>query len=199
MASADGTLLWVMHNNLQRASMLKLLDRRTGELRRAIRLGGVNCHNPLFYRGDVLYLLSAIGGIGRLASNGSSTTLWSAGGEWFTKGLAVVDDVAYFGVSQKQRLASMRNTVVTELVAFDLVSSRVLSRTPLPDPGLINALSLPGLSHSCSWRACDSRANGRLRRMYVPGDQHEPNASSWLHTGASFSTRADPGRVWAFG
>ena len=39
--------------------------------------------------------------------DGSSTTLWSAGGQWFSKGLAVVDDVAYFG--RRPRAAGRRS------------------------------------------------------------------------------------------
>jgi hypothetical protein len=51
---ATPRLLWCLHNNLAATSVLRLVDRRTGKPRRSVRLGGPNCHNPLFYRGQVL-------------------------------------------------------------------------------------------------------------------------------------------------
>ena len=48
----------------------------------------------------------------------------AAGGKWFTKGLVVVDDVAYFGAAPKQEQAYDRNFAAAELVAFHLGERR---------------------------------------------------------------------------
>ena len=49
----------------------------------------------------------------------------AAGGTWFTKGLVVVDDVAYFGAAPKQEQAYDRNFAAAELVAFHLGERRL--------------------------------------------------------------------------
>ena len=162
--------MWVMHNNMHRLSMVQLVDLDSGELQASFLLGGRNCHNPCWHRGELLYLMSGIGGLGRLSPDGSSTTLWSAGGQWFSKGLAVVDDVAYFGVSPKSRWAAQRNWAECELAAFDLRAGALLWRTPLPFPGLINAISAPRVAPTCSWRACSSTSDGQ---------QHGPRPGQW--------------------
>ena len=162
--------MWVMHNNMHRRSKLQLVDLGSGELQASFPLGGRNCHNPCWHHGELLYLLSGVGGLGRLSPDGSSTTLWSAGSQWFSKGLAVVDDIAYFGVSPKSRWAAQRNWAECELAAFDLRAGALLWRTPLPFPGLINAISAPRVAPTCSWRACSSTSDGQ---------QHGPRPGQW--------------------
>ena len=184
-------LLWVMHNHVLYTPSLNILDRHTGAHRRSITLAADNCHNPLFYEGDVLYLLSSIGGIGRLAPNGSSVTIWAAGDAWFTKGLAVIDGVAHFGISRQQARAVDRNDAIAELIALDLGTGKVRLRTAMPGKGLINAVSAPRLRHSCSWRACETSGAAeffRGRAGHV-SSRHDPNTRAWLR-GATPSASA---------
>jgi outer membrane protein assembly factor BamB len=161
--------LWVMHNNMARTSALQLVDLTTGEPRATLRLGGPNCHNPCFYSGRVLYLLSSSGGLGMLHPNGSSHTLFQAGPSWFSKGLAVVDHVAYFGLAPKQRSGVERNWADSQLAAFALLTGRLLWRRLLPFTGLVNSVSAPLLASYCSWRACDTEGRG----------DHLPRKEEW--------------------
>ena len=199
--------LWVMHHNRLRRSAIHVLERSSGKRLRVLPLAGSECHNPLFHKGAVLYLLSAVGGLARLSSNGSSTTLWTAGPGWFAKGLAVVDDIAYFGVSPKAHRGDERTNVPSKLVAYGLDANKVLSRTPLPHPGLINAISAPRIAPSCSWRACDTRtpggAHGAAREQEGATSRHEPDPVDWRLVGsgsgptaAGNSTGSTMGSAW---
>ena len=66
-------------------------------------LAGPGCHGVLWYEGRILYLLSSSGGIAQLSPDGRTDVLWSAGTSFFSKGLAILDNVAYFGLSAKQQ------------------------------------------------------------------------------------------------
>lgn len=154
--------LWVLHNNLRRRSQLVLIDLSSGKRHpTAIPLGGPNCHSAVFHRGDVLYLNSSIGGLARLRADGSQQSLWQAGPQKFAKGLAVVDDVAYFGVSDRSS-AIARNWAQVDLVAVHVAPSgagRWLWTRRLPSTGLVNSVSAPHVApHGCTWRACSTRA-----------------------------------------
>ena len=168
--------LWVLNNNLLRPSNLTLIDLSSGRVRpTAVRLGAPNCHSAIFHRGDVLYLASSAGGLERLGADGKVHSLWRAGENYFTKGLAVVDDVAYFGLSTKATSAVARNWVQPELVAFDIARGRLLWRQPLPaGSGLINTVSAPAVhAAGCTWRACSSAEPSR------DADVHAPDAKRW--------------------
>ena len=180
--------LWVMHHNLRSRSMLHVFDRPSGRRVKVFVLGGSECHNPLFYKGEVLYLMSAVGGLATLRRSGRSSTLWAAGSGWFSKGLAVVDDVAFFGVSLKAARGD-RNRVAAELVAYDLRARTVRSRTPLPQPGLVNAISAPRLAPTCSWRACDTG----IADADLASGRHEPDPEAWQLVGVKGGGSAGAG------
>ena len=55
-----------------------------------------------WHEGALLYLTSQQGGLARLRPDGESEELWAAGGAYFSKGLAVVGHLAYFGLARKQ-------------------------------------------------------------------------------------------------
>ena len=151
----------VLHNNLQSTSELHLFELATGAPVRTLLLGGPNCHNPLFYKGELLYLLSSSGGLARLRADGGSTTLWEAGSEWFTKGLAVVDDVAYFGLSRKTRQAR------------DATSPPWSSRrsTSPPAPRAAPALLVPGLPRRPASSTPSARPHSRPRARGARADR----------------------------
>ena len=65
-------------------------------------------------------------------------------------------------------------------MAFDLSTNKLLSRTRVPDPGLINAVSAPAVGHACSWRACDTSARHASA-------VHQPDMARWL-PGSSSAT-----------
>ena len=158
----SGGHVWVLNSNRVNASRLVLLDVLTGKQRDTIALGGPNCHNPLFHRGRVLYLNSSVGGLAVLHPDGTSAQLWAAGPSYLTKGLAVIDDVAYFGISPRvhsDNADPAYSAVTTELAAFELTMHRqqLLWRRKLPYPGMLNSVSSPLMQEdACSWHACDS-------------------------------------------
>jgi len=166
--------LWVLHNNLASRSAVQLVDAASGTLGARLPLGGANCHGPLFYRGRLLYLLSASGGLGRLHPNGTSDTLWAAGARYFSKGLVVVDDIAYLAVAPRQRAAVERNFAASEVAAFDLLRHLLLWRRPLPFPGLVNSLTAPRVGPGCSWCACATGAAGEAAESL-----HAPREAEW--------------------
>ena len=72
------------------------------------------------------------------------------------KGLAVIDDIAYIGVSEwGDRVA--RQTSNSELAAFDLVEQTLLWRRPLETRGLLNVVSAPHLAYSSTYQAISTR------------------------------------------
>ena len=185
---------WVVHTHLgRRPSSLQLVDMASGELHpTTVPLAGRNCHSPVFHRGSLLYLNSSVGGLARLSSDGRHESLWQGGPHRFSKGLAVIDDVAYFGVSDKTGAVG-RNWARSEIVAVDLAGSttsttttttasssggksrvRLLWSVPLPPPhGLVNSLAAPAVAaHGCSWRACST---ARRHASAAPG-RHEHSA-----------------------
>jgi hypothetical protein len=81
--------------------------------------------------------------------------LWRAPeGDRFLKGLTVVDDVAFFGVSvwaeREVRDAVDRNG---ELAAFDLLGRRLMWRRVVPTAGLLNIVGAPQLGEMSTYRA----------------------------------------------
>ena len=165
-----GGRAWVMFHHGSRTSELRRLRADDGE-DRTYRLGGSACHGIAFWwpnassawaapnppaevpRGmGVVYLLSAIGGVGLLdADTGRSEELWRAGPEFFAKGLFVSGGVAYFGLSRVTRQNTTeaarfaRNNASCELLALELRTRRLLWRRQLPFRGLVNAIEAPWL------------------------------------------------------
>jgi hypothetical protein len=85
---------------------------------------------------------------------GTIDELWRAPeGDRFLKGLAVVDDVAFFGVSiwaeREVRDAVDRNG---ELAAFDLNGRQLMWRRTVPTAGLLNIVGAPHLGEVSTYR-----------------------------------------------
>jgi hypothetical protein len=86
--------------------------------------------------------------------------LWTApeGGK-FLKGLCVINDVAYFGIS----VFSPRNirqdpSADSELGAFDLLQFQLISRVTVPTHGLLNVISAPHLGEKSTYQASTTLA-----------------------------------------
>lgn len=173
-AALGGGYLWVMQNMLRAESAIVIINRASGRVARRVTLGFPNCHQVMFHRGSVLFLLSSEGGIGRLGPSGQTSRLWSAGEDFFSKGLTVIDDVAYFGLSKKKGRFD-RNNAVSEIAAFELGSGALRWRRTLPGLGLVNAVSAPYLDASCTFRACSSFAAGGS----ADARTHAPKVGQW--------------------
>lgn len=72
----------------------------------------------------------------------------------FLKGLAVLDDVAYFGIStwapRQIRDSPDQNC---QIAAFDLIEGRLLWRRDVQTAGLLNVISAPHLGADAPYRA----------------------------------------------
>jgi len=195
-----GGAVWVLENNNRQRSSVVALDAASGAPRGKFALGGPNCHQLNWFRGALVHLLSSVGGIVVLrppaAPGGAPAAeeLWSAGPLYFSKGLAIVDGVAYFGVARKQaapptegeasarrRAARFdRNAAAAELVAYDLDARALRWRRALPFSGLVNAVSAPEVAAYCSWRACSRTGTNATDAL-----AHGPKAELWLGTSPS--------------
>eukprot|EP00775_Hariotina_reticulata_P005663 gene5663-5900_t len=70
----------------------------------------------------------------------------------FLKGLAVVDDVAYFGISPwAPRSARDDPKTNNELAAFDLIAGQLLWRREVPTAGLLNTVGAPHLEEGSTY------------------------------------------------
>ena len=94
----------------------------------------------------------------------------------FLKGLSVVNDVAYFGVSVfAPRSARQDPEVDSELAAFDLVAGELLWRRIVPTKGLLNVVSAPHLGEASTYRAMGMDLGGgsssRSRKQLSDGTE----------------------------
>ena len=161
----------------------------------SVALGAAGCRNPCFYRGDVLYLDSSVGGLGRLLPNGTATLLWSAGAGCTSSGMAIIDDVAFIGLAcMRQSRVQLANHAARardfELAALDVRNIAVLWRMPLPARlGNINSVAAPGLAaHGCTWRACTTWSK-------QDDPMHMPTPERWaplLRVGQTFTWHLFP-------
>jgi len=67
--------------------------------------------------------------------------------------LAIVNDVAYFGLSRFETKRDARMKINVVLFAVDLNNGEVLWQRPLPpDCGLVNEITVPSLSETSAWK-----------------------------------------------
>lgn len=92
----------------------------------------------------------------------------------FLKGLIVLDDVAYFGISPPmQRQDRDGPKVMCDLVAVDLNTKTQVFRRSLQTHGLLNVVSAPHLSESSTYIAVStgSLSSNSIRQSSLPGLQ----------------------------
>jgi len=145
--------VWAVLHNLG-PSELALVDVRTGrELRPRLRRVGVKSHGCVPYDGKFVMLNS---GEGQLIlvdpERDDFEVLWEDDRQTFMKGLAIVDDVAYFGVSafgNRKTRANPRKT--SDVVAFDMVARHQLWRHTVKTRGLLNIISAPTVAEASTY------------------------------------------------
>lgn len=116
------------------------IDTTTG--REVIRVPNVgrNSHDIEPWNNRFLVCASALGGIVSVDPIvGDVESVWRDDAS-FTKGLAVVGDIAWFGCSAPSTRAT-RWTLKCELVALDVSTSTVVGRFEVPHGGLVNAIA----------------------------------------------------------
>jgi hypothetical protein len=138
-------LVAVLHN--QGPSQLVHIDIETGEIIRRLENIGLQSHGAVLWEERYAIVLSS--GESSLIkvdilSNGTVYTLWKNSECTFTKGLCVINDIAYFGISPfSNRDNRFRTMQYCELAAFDLVKNILLWKRPVETNGLINVLAAP--------------------------------------------------------
>lgn len=186
---------WVMRAHMEPhpSQIVEIVHAKASSetLQRVWQLDTPACHALVWWRNALLFLNSTVGGLtmmqwpasanerGTSSPNPDPTfrTLWFAGPAYFAKGLAVVDDVAYIGLSlkssasvliggnksrQRARARMNRNDVSSEIVAIDLVHEQLQWRLPLPRPGLVNSISAPTMHPESSFRAISPSMGGAM-------------------------------------
>lgn len=72
---------------------------------------------------------------------------------FFAKGLAIVNDIAYFGLSRFETKREGRMNINVVMFAVNLNTGEVIFQRPLPpDCGLVNEITVPSLSETSSWK-----------------------------------------------
>lgn len=111
----------------------------------------------------------------------------------FLKGLAVVDDVAYFGISPPmERQDRDGPNVQCDLVAVDLLTHKELFRHQVATHGLLNIVSAPDLSEASTYVAQRSPWGPPLRPD-VPIVNQEPLKTTMAELTTFQTGQADPG------
>lgn len=119
------------------------VDVKTG--REVLRVEGVGrqSHDLEPWNDKILVCASALGGIVAVDPTvGDVESVWQDDAS-FTKGLAVVGDIAWFGRSTPSNRAE-RWTRKCELVALDISTGTVVDRFEVPQDGLVNAIAHVG-------------------------------------------------------
>lgn len=158
--------LWAMLHGKGSASRIANVRFHSGKgevAKVASDVGGMS-HGLVHWRGVLLVLDSQ--GAALMAVDPETEErhiLWRANAEPklpFLKGLAVVDDIAYIGVSQ-QRERSQRNdpSLDSKVVAVHLLHREVMWALELPTHGLLNAIGAPHLAVGSGYHANFLRVN----------------------------------------
>ncbi len=120
-------------------SWMAVLDRADGSIQERYEDVGENSHDISVWRDQFVICDSRGGGLLLVdRATRSCETVWVDPGH-FTKGLALVGDTAYFGVSRAATRAE-RVAVSCDLVAVDLASGAELWRRSIPSNGLVNSI-----------------------------------------------------------
>lgn len=145
--------LWAVLHNLGPSQLVEI-DLAAGVVVRRLTKVGDKSHGLSLWNGAAIMLSSGegrlirvdIGEAERLGDNYEPETLWTDPEKTFMKGLIVVGDVAYFGISAWDSRKGRDNpNKASELAAFDLHAMRLLWRRAVATRGLLNVVAAPQL------------------------------------------------------
>lgn len=129
-------------------SILAEIDLATGTIVRRIHNVGVKSHGAVQWRNFIIALNSDEASLIKIdARISETTTLWtSEQPNRYLKALAIVDDIAFFGIAEaKPRQSRDSQDLNCELAAFDLLEGVLLWRRQLATRGLLNVVAAPHL------------------------------------------------------
>lgn len=117
----------------------------------------------------------------------------------FLKGLMVLDDTAYFGISPPmQRQDRDGPKVMCDLVAVDLNSQKQIFRRSLQTHGLLNVISAPHLSESSTYIAVSTGAPSTSGfRSTLPGLQAAGSAHKQVQQAQQLSSGISDAARWS--
>ena len=146
--------VWAVLHNLG-PSMLVLIDLEKGKVLKTLDKVGLKSHGCVPYKNGFIMLNS---GEGQLIyvnpAINDFDVLWIDPSNTFMKGLVVIDDVAYFGVSAfGKRWERGDPSKTSDIVAFDLVSRTMLWRETVQTLGLLNVIAAPMIDEASTWKA----------------------------------------------
>ncbi|KAI8468367.1 MAG: hypothetical protein J3K34DRAFT_459917 [Monoraphidium minutum] len=162
----------VMLHNLGSSDMVRVdLTREPPQVIGRLQGVGKKAHGIVKWHGAYITLDSDNGALTalRLSAGGAKVQrLWQAPEPHrFLKGLAVVDDVAYFGISEwAPRSARDDPGSNCQLAAFDLLRNKLLWRREVPTAGLLNIVGAPHLTEDSTYSA--SYTPKRVRSYKTP-------------------------------
>lgn len=159
----DGHSFWVLRHGRQfnvKADMVKV---SYGEIVDKITDTGYGSHSIVYWKDSIVYMSSRPASLWAVnLSTRKHTMLWTHDtdpncGEnqpFFAKGLTIVNDVAYFGLSRFETKREGRMNINVVMFAVDLNKREVVWQRPLPpDCGLVNEIVVPSLSDTSAWKA----------------------------------------------
>eukprot|EP00798_Chlamydomonas_sp_ICE-L_P013355 gene13355-19198_t len=157
IAPINDTEMWVMLHMRGKSKLQKLNRMADGSFKRVswIRGFGEECHAIVWHNDSFLVLDSLGGRLMRVKPDGCWEAVYvDPFGNRFFKGLNVVDDIAYFGMSVKaKRENRLYPTAHGELAAYHLVEKRLLWRKVVHTSGLLNVVAAPQLGISSTYKA----------------------------------------------
>ncbi|BDA45004.1 hypothetical protein COCOBI_06-4830 [Coccomyxa sp. Obi] len=196
LAPVGNASMWVLLHNRGESDVV-LMDTKRGM--QAVRHNHVGTHaHGLVIWGKTLLILdsghSALVGVD--SSTGKKETLWQGSGEGnFLKGLAVIDDVAYFGISPGAERSMRANPELDcELAALALLEKRLLWRRKVPTHGLLNTIAAPHLAEGSTYKAVKTE-HRKMKAAAVSDVIGGYWSSGMPYLKSSFKTDWDPTRA----
>ncbi|GAX82340.1 hypothetical protein CEUSTIGMA_g9769.t1 [Chlamydomonas eustigma] len=162
----DGKV-WAMLHNMGRSSIVRAdLSSEKPLIEVQISDVGEKAHGLVRWNGGFIILNSdnaalvwvkgLTEGSSSKESMGQVKQLWKDEGKHgkFLKGLAVIDEIAYFGVSEFSARSQRADAGMdSELAAYDLKKEVLLWRRRVPTRGLLNVISAPQLGQDSTYSA----------------------------------------------
>ncbi|WIA37366.1 hypothetical protein OEZ86_014294 [Tetradesmus obliquus] len=166
LAAADDDHLWVMLHNLGPSDLVKVYVGPSSPPHEVSRIRniGSKAHGLVAWgrqgQQQLILLDSDNAALVSLdPATGDEVELWQVPEEGkFLKGLAVLDDIAYFGITTWSH-RSVRDSADShgELAAFDLMRNKLLWRRVVHTSGLLNIIGAPHLAPDSTYVASYTR------------------------------------------
>ena len=147
-------VVWALLHNLG-PSMLVLIDLENDKVLKTLDRVGTKSHGCVAYKNGFIMLNSGDGQLIYVNPDANDyEVLWTDPSKTFMKGVVVIDDVAYFGVSAfGARSERSDPSKTSDIVAFDLLSKTLKWRETVKTNGLLNIVAAPMIDEASTWKA----------------------------------------------